>query len=54
MRWFFAWLGPHTGDPVRCADGFTVINMLEDILKGSVLNFDFFKKLMPSGLTAFI
>ncbi len=34
MRWFFAWLGPHTGDPVRCADVFTVINMLEDILKG--------------------
>jgi len=34
MRWFFAWLGPHMGNPVRCADVFTVINMFEDILKG--------------------
>jgi len=37
MRWFFAWLRPHTGDPVRCADVFTVINMLEDILKGRIM-----------------
>jgi putative transposase len=22
---FLAWLGPHTGDPVRCADVFTAI-----------------------------
>jgi putative transposase len=25
LKRFLAWLGPHTGDPVRCADVFTAI-----------------------------
>ena len=26
LKWYLAWLGPHTGDPVRCADVFTAID----------------------------
>src|SRR5581483_4781971 len=26
LKRYLAWLGPHTGDPVRCADVFTAID----------------------------
>jgi putative transposase len=28
LKRYFAWLGPHTGDPVRCADVFTATEMV--------------------------
>jgi hypothetical protein len=28
LQRYFAWLGPHTGDPVRCAEVFTAIKVV--------------------------